>query len=346
MVKCLRATSILLGASLIAVSSVTAVAQSDPVAAFYKGRTVDVIVGYPPGGSNDVYGRAVAQFIGRYIPGNPTVIMRNMPSGGSIVAANYIYNVAPKDGTVLGLLAATNAIDEKLGAPSVKYETAKFTWVGRVASSVNVTMTWNTSKVKTLADAMTTEATLGATGTGSTVFIYPNVLNGVVGTKFKLVLGYGGSAEAMLAMERGEVDGHSTALDAVKSAHPAWLTDKKVNFVVQYGLKRHPDLPDVPTCIEAARTPEEAQILRAVVNATEIGKAILSTPDVPKERAEALRTAFTAMTNDPEFKDYLEKSRVELTPMSGGELQQLVEEVGNIPPDVVAKVKLFYGVQH
>ena len=328
---------------ILALACIAAPAGAQTVQQFYTGKTLELIVGYPPGGSNDVYGRAVARHIGRHIPGNPQVVFRNMPGAGSIVAANHIFNSAPKDGTVLGLLAATNTLDEKLGASGVKYETAKFTWIGRVASGVNVTAMWNTSKIKTIDDAMKTESTLGATGTGSTVFIYPNVLNRVMGTKFKLVMGYGGSNEAMLAMERGEVDGHSTSWEAYKSAHPDWIKDHKMNVVVQYGLTRHPDLPDVPTCVEFAKTPEQKQILSAVVNATEIGKSVLSTPGVPADRVEALRTAFTEMTKDPEFIDELEKMRVELTPMSGAKLQELVQEVGNLSPDLIGKIKAVYG---
>ena len=330
-----------ISAALIIGATLPAMAQG--VDAFYAGKTVELIVGYPPGGSNDVYGRAVARHIGRHIPGSPQVVFRNMPGAGSILAANHIYNVAPKDGTVLGLLAATNVLDERLGAPGVKFETAKFSWIGRVSSSVNVTAMWSMSKIKTINDAMTTEASLGATGTGSTVYVYPNVLNRVLGAKFKLVMGYGGSNEAMLAMERGEVEGHSTSWEAYKSAHPDWIKDKKINVVVQYGLNRHPDLPDVPTCVEIAKTDEQKQILRAVVNATEIGKAILSSPGLPAERAAALRKAFMDMTKDQEFVAELEKMRVELTPMDGAKLQELVQEVGNLTPDLVQKIKAVYG---
>lgn len=318
-------------------------AQAQGVEQFYSGKTIEFIVGYPPGGSNDIYGRAVARHIGRHIPGNPQVVFRNMPGAGSILAANHIYNVASRDGTVLGLLAATNTLDEKLGASGVKFETSKFTWIGRVAAGTNITAIWHTSKIKTISDAMMSEATLGATGTGSTVFIYPNVLNHVVGTKFKLVMGYGGSNEAMLAMERGEIEGHSTSLEAYKAAHPDWIKDKKVNIVVQYGLHRHPDLPDIPTCLEVAKSDEDKQILGAVVNATEIGKAVLSTPGVPAARAAALRKAFTDMTRDPEFIADLEKMRVELTPMSGEDMQSLVHEVGNMSPQLISKIKAVYS---
>ena len=311
--------------------------------AFYSGKTIELIVGYPPGGSNDVYGRAVARHIGRFIPGHPQVIFRNMPGAGSILAANHIYNVAPKDGTVLGLLAATNTLDEKLGANGVKFETAKFNWIGRVSSAINVTGIWHMSRIKTVQDALAHEVSLGATGAGSTVFVYPNVLNRVVGTKFKLIMGYGGSNEAMLAVERGEVEGHSTSLEAYKAAQPDWIKDKKINFIVQYGLKRHPDLPDVPTCVELARNAEEAAILKAVVNATEIGKSILTSPGVPAERVSILRRAFDEMVWDGDFIRELEAMRVELTPMNGVELQNLVQDVGNLTPDLVQKIKSVYG---
>jgi tripartite-type tricarboxylate transporter receptor subunit TctC len=333
--------AMMMGAALLIGAALPAGAQG--VDAFYAGKTIELIVGYPPGGSNDVYGRAVARHIGRHIPGSPQVVFRNMPGAGSILAANHIYNVAPKDGTVLGLLAATNVLDERLGAPGVKFETAKFSWIGRVSSSINVTAMWNTSKIKTINDAFVAEASLGATGTGSTVYVYPNVLNRVLGAKFKLVMGYGGSNEAMLAMERGEVEGHSTSWEAYKSARPDWIKDKKINVVVQYGLNRHPDLPDVPTCVEIAKTDEQKQILRAVVNATEIGKAILSSPGIPAERVLALRKAFMDMTEDAEFISELEKMRVELTPIDGAKLQELVQEVGNLTPELVQKIKAVYG---
>ncbi|MFM2445476.1 MAG: hypothetical protein RJB09_2662, partial [Pseudomonadota bacterium] len=331
-------------ALLVIVGGISAsVAQAQTVEQFYAGKTMELIVGYPPGGSNDVYGRAVARNIGRFIGGHPQVVFRNMPGAGSILAANHIYNVAPRDGTVLGLLAATNTLDEKLGAAGVKFETGKFTWIGRVAAGTNVTAVWRTSKLQTIQDAFTTEASLGATGAGSTVFIYPNVLNRVLGTKFKMVMGYGGSNEAMLAMERGEVEGHSTSLEAYKSARADWLKSGAVRVLVQYGLTRHPDLPDVPTCLELATTDEQRRILGAVVNATEIGKSILSTPGVPAERTRALRSAFMDMTRDGDFQSELEKMRVELTPMSGEKLQALVQEVGDISPELVSKIKAVYG---
>lgn len=329
--------------TIAAVVSVLAFVPAGAGAQSYAGKTLNMVVGYPTGGSNDLYARAVARHIGKHLPGNPTVVVRNMPGAGSVLASNHIFNVAPRDGTVIGLVSATIALDEKLGAPGVKYEAPKFTWIGRVASAINVTMTWHGSPVKSMDDAFRREVTLGATGTSSTVFVYPNVLKNVVGARFRIVLGYKGSGEAMLAMERGEVDGHSTSWEAVKALHQDWIDQKKIAIIVQYGRERHPDLPDVPTAVELARSPEEAQVLRAVVNATDIGKAVLAPPGLSPELTQMLRRAFDATMKDKEFADELEKTRSELSPMTGEQLQGVVEEFRDLPPSVVEKIKAVYG---
>jgi tripartite-type tricarboxylate transporter receptor subunit TctC len=318
----------------------TAAAQS--VDEFYRGKTVTMIIGYPPAGANDVYARMVARHIGKHIPGNPNVVPRNMPGAGSLIAANHIFNVAPTDGTVLGLLVPTLPLEEALGASAVKYKAADFHWIGRMAGAPNITFIMATSPVKSIADAFDKTAILGATGRSATNAIYLTVLNNVLGTKFKVVTGYEGSAAAMLAMERGEVEGHSATYDTLKTVHPDWLTQKKVNVVVQYTLQRHPDLKDVPTTVELARNPEQAQILRAVSSASEIGKFVLTTPQTPADRVQALRTAFDAMVKDPEFIADAQKLRVELGPLPGAELQKIVADVAGMPADIVAKVKAIY----
>lgn len=322
-------------------SPLAARAQAD-VAAFYKGKTVEMIVGYAAGSSNDIAARAVARSIGRHLPGNPTVITRNMPGGGSFVAANYVYNVAPKDGTVLGLMAPTLPIDEKLGTPGVKYVASKFNWIGRETTSVGVTMTWMTSKTKTIEDAFVNVVNLAATGAGSTTAIYPNVLNNLAGTKFKLIMGYVGSNEALLAMERGEAEAHSTAWEQVTSQHPDWVRDRKINILVQYSLAKHPDLKDVPLAIDLVKTDEQKRIMRAVVAAADVGKSVLTSPGVPAERVAALRAAFDATIKDPEFIADFKASRIEIIPMGGAELQKVVEELGALPPDIVEKVRGVY----
>jgi tripartite-type tricarboxylate transporter receptor subunit TctC len=326
-----------------AVEPLSSHAQS--VESFYRGKTINVIIGYPPAGANDLYARLVARHIGKHIPGHPSGIARNMPGGGSLVAANHIFNVAPKDGTVLGLIVPTAPLEERLGAANVRFKAAQFNWIGRLAPTPNVTFMNASAKVKTIRDAMEHEAVLGATGRSSTVAIYPTMLNHLLGTKFKLVMGYAGSAEAMLAAERGEVEGHSTTWEGVKSRAERQLRDKTINLLVQYGLTRHPELPDVPAAVELGRTPEEVAAMRVFANASEVGRFMLSTPDTPPERIAALRRAFDAMVKDPEFVADLNAARVELGPMSGEALQQLVQEVANVPPAILEKVKGLYPLE-
>ena len=256
-----------------------------------------------------------------------------------------MYAVAAKDGTFIGIGAPTLAIDEKLGTSGVRYKTGEMNWIGRVNSLINIVMTWKTSAVKTIADAQQKEVTLAGTGAGSTVSIYPNVLNHVIGTKFKLVMGYKGSNEAMLAMERGETEGHSTAWEAVKTAHPEWIADKDINVLVQIALKRHPDLPDVPTAVELARNDEEKQILSAVSNATEVGTSVFAAPGVPADRVAALRKAFDDTMADPDYRADLEKVRLGFAPMTGAEVATLVRQVSDLPADLTQKVKAVYGDQ-
>jgi len=321
---------------------VPASGQAQSVEGFYRGKTLSMIIGYPTGGSNDIYARAVARHIGKHIPGNPTVVPRNMPGGGSLVAANHVFNVAPKDGTTLALIAATIPLEERLGVPNVLFKSAAFNWIGRVAPGVNMTFVMSTVPVKTIQDTFTREVILGASARSSTVAIYPAVLSNVIGTRLKLVMGYPSSSASMLAMERGEVEGHSTSLEVVRAVHPEWLPEKKITALVQYALKRHPDLPDVPMSWELGRNDEEKQILRIVANATEVGKMILSTPDTPADRVTALRRAFDATIQDPAFVAELKAQRVELGPMPGEELQKLVAEVGAVSPAVIDKVKAIY----
>jgi tripartite-type tricarboxylate transporter receptor subunit TctC len=236
-------------------------------------------------------------------------------------------------------------LDERLGTQGVRFKSAEFGWIGRVDSLVNMVFLWKTSPVKTFADALTTQSALSATGVGSTVFVYPNVINHVLGTKFKLVLGYKGSSEAMLAVERGEVEGHSTSWVALKVAHPAWITEKSVNIVVQFALKRHPEMPEVPTAIELARTDEQRAILAPVMNGAEVGSAFFTTPGVPADRLTTLRRAFDATMKDAEFLADVERTRLSVNPLTGEELQKLIAEVSNLAPDLLEKIRAAYSAK-
>ena len=237
-------------------------AQAQTPEQFYKGKQIELAIGYPPAGSNDVYARLLARHIGKHIPGNPTVVPQNRPGAGSFLALGYVYNVAPKDGTVIGIGAPTAPLDEKLGSQGVRFKSAEFNWIGRIDSLINIVFLWHTSPVKTFADAQQIESKLSGTGVGSTVSIYPTVTNNVLGTKFKLIMGYKGSNDAQLAVERGEVEGHSTSWTAVKVAHPDWRPDKKINIIVQFALKQASR--SCPTCRPWSSSPaptSERQIL-------------------------------------------------------------------------------------
>jgi tripartite-type tricarboxylate transporter receptor subunit TctC len=318
-------------------------ALAESSANFYAGKTIDIVIGYPPAGSNDIYARTLGRYLSKYIPGHPSIVPQNMPGGGSYLALAYLYNVAPRDGTVIGIGAPTAPLDEKLGAPGVRFKAAQFNWIGRIDSLVNIVFMWHTSPVKTFADAQRIESTLAATGAGSTVAIYPTVTNNVLGTKFKLIMGYKGSAEAQLAVERGEAEGHSTAWTAVKVAHPDWLPEHKINILVQYALKPHPELPDVPVIVDLARNDEQRAILRTVMNATEVGTSFMTTPGVPPERVAMLRRAFDETMKDPGFLAEAGRLKLTVNPLDGAELQKLVAEVSNLPPSLVEKVRAIYS---
>ena len=309
---------------------------------FYKGKTIDIIIGYPPAGSNDTYARLLARHLGKHVPGNPSIVPKNMPGAGSFLALGHVYNIAPKDGTILGIGAPTSPLDEKLGTQGVRFKTAELNWIGRIDSLVNIVFMWKTSPVKTFADAQRIESKLSGTGAGSTVSIYPTVLNNVLGTKFKLIMGYRGSNEAQLAVERGEVEGHSTSWTAVKVAHPDWLPTKTISILVQFALKRHPELPDIPTAVDLARNDEERQILSAVMNATEIGTAFFTAPGVPADRVTALRRAFDATVKDPDFLAEAQRTKLTVNPITGEELQKLVTEVSDLPPALLERVRAAY----
>jgi tripartite-type tricarboxylate transporter receptor subunit TctC len=335
----LRASLVAVLAAVIGMGSQAAAQTPDE---FYKGKSIDLVIGYPPGGSNDTWGRILARHLGRHIPGKPNIVPKNVPGAGSFLAVNQVFNISPKDGSVIGIGAPTMPLDEKLGSQGVRFKTAELNWIGRIDSLINMVFMWKTSPVKTFADAQKIESTLSGTGAGSTVSIYPTVMNNVFATRFKLIMGYRGSNEAMLAVERGEVEGHSTSWTALKVAHPDWIRDKNVSILVQFSLKRHAELPDVPTAVDLARNDEERAILAAIMNAAEVGTAFFTTPGVPADRLTALRRAFDATMTDADFLADVEKTRLGVSPLTGEELQKLVAEVSNLSPALLEKVRAAY----
>ena len=333
-----RASMIALALVLAGFAAGAAAAQTPEQ--FYKGKLLDLEIGYPTGGSNDAYGRLLANHLGRHIPGAPAIVPRNTPGAGSFLAVNRVYANLPKDGTVIALGAPTLALDERLGSQGVRFKTAELNFIGRVDSLINIVMMWKASKVKSIADAQMNVSTLSGTGAGSTVSIYPTVLNNVIGTKFKLVMGYRGSNEAMLAMERGEVEGNcGLGWTFLKLRKADWLREHKINILFQWALHRPPDLPDVPLIIDSTRSPADRQVFELLLAPQDMGRPFFAPPGVPAERLQALRDAFAQTLKDPQFLADADKMGLEVQHRGGEEVQQLVERIYASPADVVARAK-------
>ena len=276
--------------------------------------------------------------MGRHIPGNPTIVVSNMPGGGQMLVANWLANVAPRDGTAIVAISQNLPVHQATGAPGVKYDVRQFNWIGNTTDTPNVINSWYTTGIRTIADVMQRELVVGATGIASGSYLYPYALNRLVGTKFKIVTGYPGGNDVNIAMERGEVGGRgSNSWASWKSTRPQWLAEKKIFILVQVALKRNPELPDVPTMAELAKNDIDRKVLTFISADTAISRPLVTNQGVPRERVEALRRAFDATMKDPEFLAEAAKSKTDISPMTGEEAQKIAEDTINAPPDVLAR---------
>jgi tripartite-type tricarboxylate transporter receptor subunit TctC len=327
-------------AAVTASSLLPGTARADAVEDFYKGKQMRFIIRSDPGGSYDLYSRMIGRYIVRHIPGNPTMLPVNMPGGGGLLAINHIAQVAPKDGTILTIPSlglpmyqAINFFGDKL-----KADMGKFNWVGNVTDSNPVLVTWHASKVKTLEDARKQVAFLGTTGAGSISAQLPAVYNNLLGTKFKVIYGYGG--DDAIAMERGEVDGRATnTWSSYKSTRPDWVKKNQLNYLLQVGLKKEPELPNVPLLSELATNDEQKQIFDFFSTVVAITRPVATSPDVPPERVEALRKAFMATMTDKDFLAEADKQQADVSPMPGDEVQRLTQRLLDTPKLLLEKVK-------
>lgn len=326
-------------AAIATVTMLAAPSYAQSAEQAFRGKTVNIYIGFAPGGGYDFYGRLVARHLGKHIPGNPNVVAQNMPGAGSFKAANYLYAVAPKDGTAMGIVTQTIALEEALGTKGVLYKSAEFNWIGRATAIVEVSLTWETSKAKTIEDVKHNVIPVAGTGSGSPSEGYPKLLNGVAGTKFKVITGYTGSTGGMLAMERGEVDGALTSWNTLRLTKQDWLKNKKINLLVQYTLEREPDLADVPTIVELGTTPLDKKVLTFYASGAAVGRSFAAPPGVPADRVKVLRAAFDDMLKDPAFLAEIEKTKAEFRPLSGEKLQTLIADTANVPKDVLEKTK-------
>jgi tripartite-type tricarboxylate transporter receptor subunit TctC len=315
-------------------------ALADPVEDFYKNRQVRFVIGSNTGGTYDLYGRLLAAHLGRHIPGNPAVIVTNMPGASGVQSANYLFQVAPKDGLTIGLFNQSIAQRQMLEPDGVRYNAGAFNWLGAMTTTTSVFVTWHSTGVKTLDDAKTKDVMMGALSSDGGNSVYPLLLNRFLGTRFKVVLGYQGGNTIQLAMERGEVDGRASVVwSGLKAGWPQWIEDKKINIMVQIGLAREPDLPDVPLMIDLGKNDMEQAIFRFVSSDSAMGFPTLAPPGVPAERVAALRKAFDTALSDPALLADAEKRGLPIRPIAGSEVQTIVDALIATPRDVIATLK-------
>jgi len=334
--------SIMKGAMLLALGAVglNAPARAQDVADFYKTKNVELFIGYSVGGGYDIYGRLVARHIGRFLPGSPTVIPRNMEGAGSVRLTNWLYGAAARDGSVIGTISRGVPFDPILGRPGSQFEAVKFSWIGSANDEVSMCMVMASTGVTTFEDLKKKEIVVGAAGASSDDDQFPRVINAVLGTTMRVISGYPGGNDISLAMERGEVQGRcGWSWSSLKSTHGHWVKDKKVTLLAQLGLSKHADLPNVPSIMDFARTSEDKAMLRLIFARQGLGRPFLAPPGIPAERLVALRKAFDATMKDADFLADADKGKMEINPLTGPQVEALVAQVyAEVSPEIAKKV--------
>lgn len=330
--------------SLFVTAAATAgpgLAQASPLAEAYKGRTMTVVVSSSAGGGYDTLSRALARHIGKHLPGNPAVVVQNMPGAGGIVATNYMYNVAPKDGLHIAGVQNNAPLEPLFGTKSATYDATKFNWVGTPSVEVGLMAVWHASGVRTIEEARNKVLTAGSSGANSAPSFYAHLLNDLLGFKVKVVAGYPGQTQAFLAMERGELDFYGTTFwSALTSTKPDWIADRKLNIIVQYGPQKAAELPDVPFLRDIIKTPDERALLIAGEGPLTIGRPYLMPPGVPADRVAAMRKAFQDTMKDPEFQADAKRQKLDISsPRTGEELQQELETIYKTPQHIVDRLR-------
>ena len=311
---------------------------------FYKGKQLDLYIGYSVGGGYEIYARILARHLGKYLPGKPVVVPKNMEGAGSLRLANWMYQVAPKDGTAFGTIGRGIAFDPLLGGQGAQFKATEFGWIGSANDEVSVCVAWSKTGITRFEQLYARELIVGGTGATADTDLFPKVLNGVLGTRFRIVSGYPGGNDITLAMERGEVDGRcGWSWSSVKTNHPQWVKDGTLRLLVQLSLAKHADLPNVPLVMDLVKTEEQKTLLRLVFARQVMGRPFLAPPGVPKERLALLRRAFMETMQDKAFLAEAQKLNLEITPVSGEKVQELVAEMYRTPPEVLAKALEAYS---
>jgi tripartite-type tricarboxylate transporter receptor subunit TctC len=326
------------------VAVTTSPALADPIEDFYKGKTLTIVSSGGVGGPIDLACRTVAKFISRHIPGNPTIVVRNMPGGGHVLMSNYMAQQAPRDGTTIGGVVNSIPTHQVVDGRGVRFDAHQFNWLGSTGFANLMTLAWHTSGFKSINEVFERELLTGVTGVGSGTFVYTNAMNMILGTKFKMVMGYKDSASVDLAIERGEVQARGGfTLTGIKQERPHWVAENKITFLVQVGAQPEPEYPDVPLMHALARTDEERQILELISSPAALGRPFFTPPEVPAERLAALRRAFAATMKDPDYIAEGQRLRLDMNPLSAERVTELVNATVNAPPNVVAKARAALG---
>lgn len=322
----------------LAFAGVCGTAQAQTPAEFYKGRNVNVLIGTSVGGEYDLHARLVARFIGRYIPGNPTVVPQNMTGGGGVKMGAYLAEVAAKDGTNIGMMGNNFPAMQAAGVELIRFDLGKFNWIGSISPTVETMTVWKTAGVNSIAEARSKEIIAGATGKGAITYSFPAMLNEFLGTKFKIVPGYPGGNDINLAMERGEVQARNNTWSSWKVTKPEWLKNGDIKVLV-YAGPRQADLKDVPVASDLVQDPDTRRIVDLVVSGTRLGRPLATNGGVPADRIEALRAAFDKTMQDPDFLKEAAQARVEVDPVRGVDMQKIVADVLATPKHLAERAK-------
>jgi tripartite-type tricarboxylate transporter receptor subunit TctC len=342
-----RLASAVIGTLLLLLVVGAVPTKATTAADFYRGKQITLIISSEAGGGYDLYARLVAHHMSRFIPGNPVIVAQNMPGGAAAVAAQYMYNIASKDGLTIATLGQNLPLGQLLQPETLRFDMSKFNWIGNVDEANNVTVAWYTSGIKTIKDVFTKQLIIGAQGINSTSEQYPLVMNNVLGTSFRIVTGFSGTQSINLAMEQGEVNGlGSDSWETIVAQKPEWVRDKKIRVLVQIGRRREPDLSNVPLLTDLARNAAQREVLELVSSGTVIGRPILTTPGVPADRVQILRGAFDQTMKDPEFLAAARQAHLQIRPIYGLELQRYVEHIVASSPETVTLLKAALSTDH
>jgi tripartite-type tricarboxylate transporter receptor subunit TctC len=325
------------GAALVALAAMPSRAQAQ--AEYFKGKTIKFLVGAPAGGGYDDYGRLFAEFFRRHLPGQPQIVVQNMPGGGSLIVANHIYNQALPDGLTLATGGGSLATASLFGFTGARFDSRRFTWLGSMNSEVGLAVAWSQSPLQTTQDLFEKEFIVGGAGAAAASVVFPTAVNRILSTRFKIIPGYGGAPEIALAMERGEIHGMGNwHYSSIVVNRPDWIKDKKIKFLLQLGLERQAAVPDVPTVLDVAKTQEQKDLLRLVFTQETLGRPIIAPPGLPANIARMLQDGFDATMRDPDFKAEAARRVIEVEqPTNGADALKLVNMLYGYDADLVKK---------